>query len=336
MNKKVTIALDAMGGDYAPGEIVKGAIQGVLEYDVNIVLVGDRKQIEKELLKYKNYSNISIKEASEVIDMNEHAARAVRSKGESSIVVAAKLCKEGEADVLLSAGNTGAVMTAALLNWGRIKGISRPAIAVVIPTPIKPVVFLDAGANAECKPENLLQFARMGRAYSANVLNVSNPTVGLLNIGEEEGKGNELVRTAYALLDQSNLNFAGNIEGRDFLNAETDVVVCDGFTGNVALKLMEGMADLFFAQIKNISMSSFRAKIGALFLKSSFKKLKLEMDYEEYGGAQLLGVNGVCIITHGNSRAKGIRCAIRVAHQTVVSRMIEDIKEDILKEGNKK
>ncbi|MBI4744883.1 MAG: phosphate acyltransferase PlsX [Actinobacteria bacterium] len=333
MNKKVTIALDAMGGDYAPEEIVKGAVEGALEYDVSIILVGDKKKIEKELLKYKVSSNISIEKAAEVIDMSEHAARAVRLKEESSIVVAAKLCKEDKADVLLSAGNTGAVMTAALLNWGRIKGISRPAIAVIIPTPIKPVVFLDVGANAECKPENLLQFARMGRAYSANVLNVSNPTVGLLNIGEEKKKGNELVQATYSLLDQSGLNFVGNVEGRDFLNADADVVVCDGFTGNVALKLMEGMADLFFAQIKNIFTSSLSAKIGASLLKSSFKKLKLEMDYEEYGGAQLLGVNGVCIITHGSSKSKGIKCSIRVAHQTVVSRMIEEIKKDIEEAG---
>lgn len=326
--RRITVAVDAMGGDYAPVEIVRGAILASQELDLDIILVGLENRLQKELGDLSS-SRIRIAPASEVVEMGEEAARAIRTKKNSSIAVAARLCKEGKADALVSAGNTGAVMAAALLMLGRISGISRPAIAVVIPTPNKPVLLLDVGANVDSKAKNLLQFAHMGSAYAKKVLGVSEPVIGLLNVGKERGKGSGLIKKAHFLLEHSGLNFIGNLEGQDIPYAGADVVVCDGFAGNIVLKALEGMVDLVFSQLKTTFKKSLSSKFGALFLSPGLTSLKKHLDYEEYGGAQLLGVNGVCIISHGGSKAKAIKNAIRIAAQTVAANVVSEIVRDI-------
>jgi glycerol-3-phosphate acyltransferase PlsX len=324
----VRIAVDAMGGDYAPQEIVKGALEAQRDGEVKVLLVGPQEVLEEQLVGTSRDS-LEVFDAPEAIHMGEKAALAVRAKENSSLVVAAKLCRERKADGLVSAGNTGAAMAAALLNWGRIPGVSRPAIAVVIPTPSGPVLLLDAGANAECKPENLLQFGQMGSAYTTLILGKKNPSVGLLNVGEEEGKGSELYQEAHRLLKESSLNFLGNVEGKDIVYAKTDVVVCDGFIGNVALKLLEGTIEVFFSEIKNRITQSFLNRTAGALLLPSLMELKKKLDYEEYGGAPLLGVNGVCIISHGKSKAKAIRNAIRVAKQAVLNNLVAELKSGV-------
>jgi len=322
----ITIAVDAMGGDFAPNEIVKGAHMAADDPELNIVLVGKEDQINDELGKLCLRGNIGIKHASEVIGMGEHAARAVRAKPNSSISIAAQLVKENKADALVSAGNTGATMSAALLKIGRIKGVLRPAIAVVIPAPKKPVVLLDVGANADCKPENMVQFANMGRVYSSKVVGVSEPTIGLLSVGEEREKGSELILNTHKLME-SVTGFVGNVEGNDIFDAKVDVVVCDGFTGNVALKLTEGLTSAFFSEIKTAVKSSFFGKLGGFLLAPTFKSLKNKLNQEEYGGAYLLGIDGVCVIGHGNSNARAVRNAIMVAKRAVSENIILEIKK---------
>jgi glycerol-3-phosphate acyltransferase PlsX len=320
----VRIAVDAMGGDYAPHEIVKGALEAQRDIEVKVLLVGPQEVLEEQLSGYSRDS-LEIVDASETIEMGEKAAQAVRTKENSSLVIAARLCREQRADGFVSAGNTGAVMAAALLNWGRIRGINRPAIAIVIPTPSGPVLLLDAGANAECRPDNLLQFAQMGSAYARIILAKQNPSLGLLNVGEEEGKGSELYQEAHQLLKAASLNFLGNIEGKDIVHAKADIVVCDGFTGNIVLKLLEGTIEVFFSEIKNRIRQSFLNRTAGAILLPSLSELKKKLDYEEYGGAPLLGVNGVCIISHGKSKAKAIRNAIRVARQAVLSNLVGEL-----------
>lgn len=326
----LTIAVDAMGGDCAPHEIVKGAYNAACELKTaKIILVGEPKAIEielKRLGKKEELANLEIQIASDVIEMDEEAAWSIRSKSNSSIVVGTRLVKDGKADAFVSAGNTGAVVSASLLTFGRIKGISRPAIAIVVPTPYKPVVVLDVGATADCKPEYLLQFAQMGSLFTRKILKLENPLIGLLSIGEEKSKGNELVVAAHKLISLSNLNFYGNVEGKDIPVGKVDVVVCDGFTGNVVLKLMEGLVGTIFKQIKLTSGRSVISKIGGLLLKPALKDLIKQLDHEEYGGAQLLGVNGVCIISHGSSSKKAIKNAIKVAAKTVSENLIEEIE----------
>lgn len=312
------IAIDAMGGDYAPEEIVKGAVLACREFGAEIILVGNEEKIGA-ILKEQSISGLKLEvyNATEVIEMDEHPANAVKKKKDSSLVVANRLVKEGAASAVISAGNTGAAMTASLLTLGRIKGINRPAIASPMPTKTGVSVLIDAGANADCDPENLLQFALMGSIYAEQVFGLPKPRVGLLSIGEEETKGNKLTLAAHQLLKQSPINFIGNIEGRDVHQGECDVIVCDGFVGNIVLKLSEGLAGALFSQIKAALTRNLITSTGALLVKSAFKSLKGRMDYTEYGGAPLLGLNGISMISHGRSNAKAIKNAVRAALKAV-------------------
>lgn len=321
----VKIALDAMGGDYAPGEIVKGAVEAVKKNYAEVVLVGIEAQIEKELAKYPVMEGISIKHASEVIGMDEAPAVAIRKKKDSSMVVAARLVKEKQVQGMVSAGSTGAQMAASIMNIGRIQGISRPAIATLMPTLNGPKLLLDVGSNVDSKPENLLEFAHMGSLYVEKLLGQNNPKVGLINIGSEKTKGNQLTIAAYELLEQSNLNFVGNIEPRDIPKGLVDVMVCDGFVGNCLLKFAEGLAGGFGVLLKRELTKNFVRKLGALTLVPGLKHIKKQFDYSEYGGAPLLGINGVSIICHGSSNSIAICNAIKVAVQSYESKLVEAI-----------
>jgi glycerol-3-phosphate acyltransferase PlsX len=318
------IAVDAMGGDYAPAETVKGAVAAARE-GAEILLVGREAVLRQELGKYPDASRIAVVDAPEVVEMGEHPAMALRQKRNASITIATRLCREEKAAAVVSAGNTGAQMAAALFTLGRLPGIDRPAIATILPTTKGGVLILDAGANTDCKPQHLLQFARMGAIYANRILEIDSPRVGLLNIGAEETKGNELVIEAYQLLRQSDLNFVGNVEGRDILEGPADVVVCDGFIGNVLLKFAEGLGTALLGMIKANLQQSLRTKIGAVLSLPAFQAVKQAMDYAEYGGAPLLGVNGVSIICHGSSQAKAIKNAVAVAQKCVRSRFVEEL-----------
>ncbi|MCO1601135.1 phosphate acyltransferase PlsX [Desulfosporosinus nitroreducens] len=326
------IAVDAMGGDYAPEEIIKGTMMSAKSSpDVQLILVGQKERIQTFLSGGTLPGNVSLYEASEVIEMDEHPANAVRKKKDSSIVVATRLVKQGEADAVVSAGSTGAQMAAALLGLGRIKGIERPAIVTILPTPEGGKLILDVGANMDATPEQLCQYGLMGSVYATKILGIQNPRVGLLNVGSEEGKGNELTQKAYPLLKASPLNFIGNVEGRDVPYGRADVVVCEGFAGNILLKTAEGLAGVLFEQIKEKITSNMVRKLGALAVKPGLKEIAQMMDYSEYGGAPLLGVNGISIICHGSSKAKAIFNAIRVARECVQVNLIEQIREDLPK-----
>ena len=326
------IAIDAMGGDFAPQKIVEGAVLSAQESKIPLILVGREEELKAELKKYPAAQNlpIEIHHASEVIGMEESPSKASKTKQDSSIVVASKLLAEGKADALVSAGNSGAVMTSALRYLGRLEGIYRPAIATLMPTQKGHCIVADVGANVDCKPEYLLQFAIMAKIVAQNILNAQNPKVGLLSIGEEKEKGNILTKQAFPLLESCKaLNFIGNVEGRDIPKGKADVVVCDGFCGNVVLKTMEGTADVMGKMIKSEINASFLAKIGYLFIRPALNKFKKKMDYAEYGGAPLLGVNGTCIISHGKSSAKAIKNAIKMAEKIVSNRVNEAIKNEI-------
>lgn len=327
------IAVDAMGGDFAPGEIVKGALLAVKEYKQAIILVGDEEKIRAELGNSYPSELISIVHAPEVVDMGEHPAVAVRRKKNSSIVRATQLVKEGEAGALVSAGNTGAAMASALLGLGRIKGIDRPAIAGVLPSEKGYTVLLDVGANVDCKPQNLLQFGVMGYLYAQKVMGVANPRVGLLSNGEEETKGSELTLAAYPLLQNAGINFIGNVEGRDIFRGTVDVVVCDGFIGNIVLKSAEGIAGALYKTLKDEINRSWLAKIGLVMAVKALVRFKKRIDYTEYGGAPLLGVNGVSIICHGSSTAKAVKNGIRVAMESVDNHLVDEILDSISQIG---
>jgi len=328
------IAVDAMGGDHAPQEIVKGAVSAASELKVEIALVGDPESLEKELHKYNLQGlSISIVPAPQVIEMGEHPAAAVRKKPNSSIMVATELVKKGEAQAVVSAGNTGAAMAAAKLRLRSISGIERPAIATVLPAEKEKCLLLDVGANVDCKPKHLLHFALMGSIYVEKIWGIRKPKVGLLNIGEEETKGNELSLVTYDLLKNSGLNFIGNVEGRDITKGEVDVVVCDGFVGNVVLKFGEGLSSSIFHLLKAEIKKSFFAPIGTMLLAPAFRALKKKMDYSEYGGAPLLGVNGVSIISHGSSKEKAIKNAIRVAKEVVEGQVVDNISQGVVMLG---
>lgn len=327
------IAVDAMGGDNAPKEIVKGAVQAVKKYPHEIILVGDENKIQEFLKDEPDIKNfpLTIRHASEVIEMGEHPADAVRNKKDSSIVVATRMVKDGECDAVLSAGSTGAAVTAAQLILKRIHGVGRPAIATPIPTPKGVTLMLDSGANVDSKPEHLLQSGIMGALYAEYVFGIKNPKVGLLNIGEEESKGNEQVKGAYQLFkDAKTINFCGNAEGRDIPEGHFDVVVCDGFVGNVVLKFGEGLALTILKLIKEaIDDGGISAKVGALLLTPTLTSLAKRLDVSEYGGAPLLGVDGYCVISHGSSEAKSICSAIRAAGEYVKGNVLEHIKVGI-------
>jgi phosphate acyltransferase len=312
-SRLVTVAVDAIGGDHSPGEILAGVTLAVAsDPSLQILLTGPKDIVQPFAASTPRVEAVVTTQA---IGMDEHPANAVRSKPDSSIVVGCRLVKEGRADAFFSAGSTGACMAAATLIMGRIKGVQRPAIATVMPTAGPPCVMLDVGANADCKPEHLLQFAFMGAAYASVVLGVIGPKVALLNIGEEPTKGSILAQQAHLLLAEKVPHFIGNIEGRDVLAGITDVVVTDGFTGNIALKLLEGASRILLGQVREAITGSPVAKTAATVLRPALNRLKDRLDPDTYGGAPLLGVRGVCIIGHGTSRAKAVSNAIRVAAQ---------------------
>lgn len=333
-----TIAIDAMGGDFAPSEIVKGSVQGAETYRVKVQLCGPKSRIEPELKGFsdKQLARVEVIHCDEVIEMDESPATAIRRKKNASIVVTAKQVKLGLADAMVAAGSTGAAMAASLLYIGRIPGIDRPAIGVALPTLAnEPCLLLDAGANADCIPEMLLQFAHMGSVFMENVYNVAEPKVGILNIGEELGKGNSLANAAYDLIEKAGgLNFIGNVEGNDLFKGTCHVAVCDGFVGNVALKSAEGVSKMLLSSIRSELGSSIKAKAGALLAKSALKAAKAKVDPHEYGGALLLGINGICVIGHGSSDAYAIQNAIRVAKQAVETRVLDKISGMLHIEGN--
>jgi glycerol-3-phosphate acyltransferase PlsX len=329
----VKIVVDAMGGDNAPGAIVEGCVDAVCELGINIVLVGDEPKIEKELSKYKyDESKISIVHTTEVITNNEHPAMAIRRKKDSSMVVGLNLIKDGKGDALISAGSTGALLTGATLITKRIKGVNRPAIAPVMPGKNGAFMVIDAGANVDVKPNNLLQFAIMGSAYFKGVFNIENPKVGLINNGAEAEKGNELTKAAHGILKDADINFIGNVEPREVPEGDVEVLVCDGFVGNTILKTYEGVAKVIFDLLKQEIMSTTRSKFAALLLKPVFRNLKKRFDYTEYGGAAFLGVDGVVIKAHGSSNAKAIKNAIKQAKTFAENNVINIIKENINEE----
>jgi glycerol-3-phosphate acyltransferase PlsX len=326
-----------MGGDFAPQEIVAGAVEAARDLGIAVILTGPVDILEKELEKYEYPKElIEVVSANEIIEMGEHPARSVRKKKNASIVVANQLVKDGMANAVVSAGNTGAAMTSSLFILDRIPGISRPAIAIPIPTLKGVSVLLDAGANADCDPEDLVQFAVMGSIYADKVLGATFPKVALLSIGEEETKGNKLTIEAHQLLKNAPINFVGNIEGKDLLSGEVDVVVCDGFVGNTVLKLVEGLAGTLFSQIKEVFYKTPLTKLAALAVRPGIQGIRKKFDYSEYGGTILLGVNGVSLISHGRSNAKAIKNAIRAAHQAASEGVIGVIARQLTGPVNNK
>jgi glycerol-3-phosphate acyltransferase PlsX len=326
----VTIALDAMGGDNAPAQIVAGALDWAADAAAHhrLLLVGDEELVRGEVERQGGDPvRFEFVHAPERIGMGDDAARSVRRKRRSSIAVCASLVKEGTAQALVSAGNTGAVVAASQLTLRRLPGVERPAIATYVPTERGGCVLLDVGANSDCKPTHLVQFARMGVVYAHGILGRERPRVGLLNIGEESSKGNELSQAAHALLEQSELDFVGNVEGRDIFRGSADVVVCDGFTGNVLLKFSESIIELMSSMMRREIMGDLRSRIGALLVRPALRRFRKDLDYSEYGGAPLLGVNGVCFIAHGSSSPKAIKNAVRVAARWVEGRVNERLVE---------
>jgi len=328
----ITIAVDAMGGDNAPAPEVHGAISAAQNQDVNVILVGREEALKTELNKHSGWKKLPIRivNANDVVTMEDNPAKALRTKRDSSIRVAVRLVRDGEADGLVSAGNTGAVMALAKTVLGMIPGVDRPALASAFPT-IKgrPAVMVDVGANVDSSPSMLAQFAVMGDIYTRLVFHTQSPRVGILSIGEEEHKGNELTKTAAHLLKTLPLNFIGNVEGRDLYTGLADVIVCDGFIGNVALKVSEGLVEVIKHMLKESLESSLTSKIGYLLSRDAYKDFRKRMDYSEYGGAPLLGVKGVVIICHGRSNDNAIRNAIRVAVESASEHVNDRIESEL-------
>ncbi len=331
------IAIDGMGGDYAPVEIVKGCIQAINELDINILLIGKKELLQSELKKYTfDQSKIEIVHASEIITNEDKPTQTVRHKKNSSMVIGLNMLKNKEVDVFISAGNTGALLAGSLLLVGRIKGIDRPAIASVFPTQKGISLLIDAGANAECKPRNLMEFALMGSIYTEKVLEKKNPSIGLVNIGSEEEKGTPLIKESFKLFANQKFNFYGNVEAREIPDGVVDVIVCDGFVGNVILKLAEGVATTVLSMLKKEFKKNLLNKISASILKPSLKGFKRNMDYTEYGGAPLLGINGAVIKAHGNSNAKAIKNAIIQGMAFVENEVVTKISHEISMIGDEK
>ncbi len=326
------IAVDASGGEHAPHEIVKGAIKASQEYEVDIALVGKKAILHVLTSRYLRKRGLTIIDASEVIEPHEPPMKAVRSKQDSSIVVGINLIKDGTASAFVSAGSTGAVFCAALLNLGKVKSVERPAIGSILDlTSSTPVLLIDAGANVDCRPSHLAQFAQLGTIYTKQVLGISSPRVGLLSNGEEETKGNRLILETHKLLKKTNLNFIGNVEGQDILKRTADVIVTDGFTGNIVLKTIEGLGDTFQSRLGQVGHAVSNAyHLPGRLLQNvvGLDSWARRMDYREYGGACLLGVNGNVIITHGRSQAKAIKNAIGLAKQTAERGVLQTIKEE--------
>lgn len=330
--EKVIVALDAMGGDHAPVETVKGAVNAVNSSDeIKVILVGRETQIKEELSKYEYDENeIEIVNATEIIDMGDVPTSAIKDKKDSSLVVAMKLVREGRADAVVSAGSTGAILVGGQLVVGRLKGIKRPPLAPFIPTTKGFSLLIDCGANVDARPEHLVQFARMGSIYFENVMGKKNPTVGLLNIGTEEEKGNQLVKDTKPLLKEcSDINYIGSIESREIVKGAADVIVCEAFVGNIVLKFFEGLALTLFDSLKQGLLSSLRTKIGTLLIKPALKGLKKQFDTSSQGGAPLLGLKGLVVKAHGNSSAKEIEIAIKQCISFKKQKINEKIKESI-------
>ncbi len=326
---RARIAIDAMGGDHAPAEVVAGALRAQEELGVEVLLVGEPQQIEAALKQQAISSPPEIVPSEGTIEMHEEPLSALKRKPKSSINVAMDLVKQGKADAVVSAGHSGAAMASALLRLGRLPGIDRPAIGAVLPTirPDKAVLVLDVGANVDCRPKFLEQFAVMGSVYSQYVLGVANPTIGLLNIGEEAVKGNDLaVRTYQMLQENSQINFIGNAEGRDVLSARFDVIVCDGFVGNVLLKFAEAVGEVVLQVLRDELVQGISGKIGTALLKPNLRRIKQRIDHVEHGGGLLLGVAGICIISHGASQAPTICNAIRLAKEAIDNEVLERIQ----------
>jgi len=326
------IALDAMGSDRAPKPEIEGAIQAVRQHDVRVILIGPEAELRAELARYPAAAHlpIELRHASEVISMEEKAAQAVRAKRDSSMRVGLRLVREGQAAGFITAGNTGAAMATAKVVLGMIPGVDRPALAAVFPTAMgTAALLLDVGANVDCSPENLEQFAIMGEIYFRTRFGTRRPRVGLLSIGEEESKGNELTREAFPLIKQLPLNFVGNVEGRDLYSGKVDVIVADGFVGNVALKISEGVANLVRYTLKETLKATITRQVGYFLSRSAFADFKKRLDHTEYGGAPLLGVKGVCFITHGSSNANAIKNALRVASEFASRRINDKIEREL-------
>ena len=322
------IIVDAMGGDHAPEVVIEGTVEAVKEYNIEVVLVGNQDIVEPILKKFKyDKKLISVHHAFETIEMHEPAATSVRRKRDSSIVAGLNLVRDGQGDAFFSAGNTGAVVCAATLSLRMLSTIERPGIAIIFPTLKGTSMVIDVGANIDPKPIQMLQYGIMADLYCKHILGKSNPKVGLLNVGEEETKGTDFVKETFELLEKSHINFIGNVEGKEIFSGECDVIVCDGFVGNVVLKVSESLAEALQIFLKRHILNSFKGKIGALLLKDNFRHFKKEIDYSEYGGAPLLGVDGVVLIGHGRSNAKAIKNAIRAAKEEVDRKFNEKIVE---------
>jgi glycerol-3-phosphate acyltransferase PlsX len=325
------IAVDAMGGDHAPARIVDGAVAAVRHQGIGVDLVGRADAVRAALDRHPDASSLDLRviDASDVIDMADSPALALRRKPRASIRVAAELVASGEAAALVSAGHTGATVVAAHAAFGMLAGVDRPALAPTVPTRGGSAVLIDAGATVECKPTHLLQFGVMGAVYARTWLGVNRPRIGLLSIGEEETKGNDLTREAHRLLKRSSLNFVGNIEAREIFSGSADVIVCDGFTGNVALKLSEGLVEMVEDLLGEELQSTFSSQVGYLLSRRAYRRFRRRVDYSEYGGAPLLGVAGLCIVGHGRSSAKAVRNAVTMAARFVTSNVLSRVEQEI-------
>jgi phosphate acyltransferase len=315
-----------MGGDFAPAAAIEGAALAAAEYGIQVAIVGRRESLQPLL---RDRPALELVEASEVVAMDEHPAQAVRRKQDSSISVCARLCKEGKAEAWVSAGNSGAIMAAALFIQGRLQGVDRPALGSVVPTATGFAYFVDVGANVDARPEYLVQFARMGSSYSERMFHVKHPRVALLSNGEEPGKGSELVKETYKRLEGSGLNFVGNVEGKDIFAGKADVVVADGFVGNVAIKMAEATAEFLFRTLRDEIPRSVAGKLGGLLIRPRIQKIRARLDWREFGGAPLLGIDGVAVVAHGRSDATAVKNAIRVAKDAVDGGLVANIRQAV-------
>ena len=325
------IAIDAMGGDDAPASVVSGALVAARHFQLPLLLVGDRAAIERELARHPGSSTLDVEilNAAQRIEMEESAATALRRKPDASIRVAAAAVRDGRASALFSAGHTGASLMAAHAAFGRLPGVDRPALATIIPTRQRPAVLLDSGANVESRPHHLVQFAVMGVAYARVALGCAEPRVALLSIGEEETKGNDLTREAHQLLKHAPIRFVGNIEGRHVYAGDADVIVCDGFTGNITLKISEGLVETVDGLLREELSSTFGTRVGYLLSRQAYRRFRKRLDYSEYGGAPLVGLNGLCVVGHGRSSPKAVRNAVAMSARFVSDRLLEKLAHEI-------